>query len=163
MFYIHFSFIYIKSFFITINIKLYICWYCWCWGLLSVFSWSWIQFTLIQSHHSCYIHWSSITVIRTAATVLKHVETHSIQMAFKCYCLKQNDQRSCWSGDLSRLNSLDLFWNSLFNILIQNIPLVISTSLEKQFLYHLQISLWSPYFVFLLFVSSERYHFLFFF
>ena len=91
-FYIDFSFIYIRSFFITINIKWYICWYSRCWGFLSVFSWSWIQFTLIRSHHTCYRHWSRITVLSTAGTVLKHVET----LSFKCYCLKQNDQRLIW-------------------------------------------------------------------
>ena len=97
MIYIHFSFIYIKSFFIIVNIKWYTCWYCWCWGFLSVFSWSWIQFTLIRSYHSCCRHWSRIIVLCTAAAVLKYVETLSIQMTiafqklFKCYCWKQND------------------------------------------------------------------------
>ena len=58
----------------------------------SVFSWNWIQFNLIRSHHTCYRHWSRMTVLCTAGTVLKHVET----LSFKCYCLKQNDQRLIW-------------------------------------------------------------------
>ena len=77
------NYIYIKSFFITITIKWYIRWNCWRWGFLSVFSWSWIQIILICSRHPCNRHWSRITVLPMTTTVLKHVETLSIQMTFK--------------------------------------------------------------------------------
>ena len=70
------SYIYIKSFFITITIKWYICWNCWLWRFLSVFSWSWIQIILICSR-------SRITVLPITTTVLKNIETLSIQMTFK--------------------------------------------------------------------------------
>ena len=77
------SYIYIKSFFITITIKWYIRWNCWRWGFISVFSWSWIQIILICSRNPCNRHWSRITVLPMTTTVLKHVETLSTQMTFK--------------------------------------------------------------------------------
>ena len=40
-------------------------------------------FTLIRSYHPCNRHWKRITVLRTTAIVLKHVETLGIQMASK--------------------------------------------------------------------------------
>ena len=56
-----------------------------------------------------------------------------------------------------------IFFKIIFlNIFNQTIPRVISTSLEKRFLFHLPVSLWQHYFVFrLFFFVSERYHYLF--
>ena len=53
--------------------------------VFSVFSWSWIDITLIRSLHPCNRHWSRISVLRTTATVLKNMFKHvkSIWMAFK--------------------------------------------------------------------------------
>ena len=62
------NFIYITSFFITITIKWYFCWYSWWWGFSSVFFWSRIYITLIHSRHPCNRHWSRITVLCTTAT-----------------------------------------------------------------------------------------------
>ena len=73
-FYLHLEFLH------YITIKWHICW---CWGFLSVFSWIWIQITLIRLHHPCYRPWSRITVLCTTASMLKHVETLSIQRDFK--------------------------------------------------------------------------------
>ena len=65
------SFVYIKSFFITIAIEWCFWCYCWWWGFFSVFSWSWIHITLIRSHHPFKRRWSWINVLHTTATLLK--------------------------------------------------------------------------------------------
>ena len=65
---------YIKTFFITITIKWYICW---CWGFLSIFSWSWIHITLVTgigAESACFARLLQYE---------EHVETFSIQMTLK--------------------------------------------------------------------------------
>ena len=145
------SYIYIKSFFITITIKWYIRWNCWRWGFLSVFSWSWIQIILICSRHPCNRHWSRITVLPMTTTVSKHVETLSTQMTFK-RVIARNRIRGHVNLVISLLKYLYAKYSHCnFNFTGKTIPLLCTDII--------MVALFCFSSVFFL---SERYHLLFF-
>ena len=94
-------------------------WYCHLMMFFSVFFWSWIYITFIRSHHSCHRHWSRMNVLHTTTIALnKHMlKLLTFKWVLNELLLETNLSEVMliwWFADLSQLNLLDLFWNSLF-------------------------------------------------
>ena len=98
-----------------------------------VFFWSWVHITLIHSHRPCNRHWSRITVLRTTTTV----KNMSKLLIFK-WLLNE----LMLEIELSEVLLIGWFISIKFIRYFLKLPFLISVSLEKLSLFHLQILSW---------------------